>query len=200
VSIVRDRSSSSDHRDGGQAAIDIRDLIKEPRGRARKRSPFPTRQTLSARRTGWSTANRRSAGLRKWPLFGLQKPIGVPDRGPADRRAKLRHRGYTSVICQTYWCNLVLPKYKSWSGHDQPWRLQRNKLRLLGMSEYAERFKLIWPFWIDQYLKDLGVLLGHRLKIWRNARSRQPFGCCCGTLGTRCDRANPDARSALGSA
>jgi hypothetical protein len=49
-------------------------------------------------------------------------------------------------------------------------------LKKLGMSEYAERFgendidMTVLPDLTDQHLKDLGVSLGHRLKMLRAIR------------------------------
>jgi SAM domain (Sterile alpha motif) len=49
-------------------------------------------------------------------------------------------------------------------------------LKKLGMSEYAERFAendidmAVLPDLTDQHLKDLGVSLGHRLKMLRAIR------------------------------
>ena len=51
-------------------------------------------------------------------------------------------------------------------------------LASLGMSEYADRFAkndidiTVLPELTDQHLKDLGVSLGHRLRILRAIRER----------------------------
>jgi membrane fusion protein, multidrug efflux system len=55
------------------------------------------------------------------PFVRSSKPIVAPDRAPADQTARQRNRGYTSVICQTYWFKLVLPKSKPRSGDGDPW-------------------------------------------------------------------------------
>ena len=58
-------------------------------------------------------------------------------------------------------------------------------LKKLGMSEYAERFAendidmAVLPDLTDQHLKDLGVSLGHRLKMLRAIRDLSGGHWCC---------------------
>src|SRR6516162_7777463 len=108
---------------------------------------------------------------------GAAIPILLP-RVPPETMAKVAVRG---VVSRIEWYRLavavvensVMPRRDRW------WAAMQqiaDWLKELGMSEYAEKFAendidvAILPDLTDQHLKDLGVSLGHRLKMLRAIR------------------------------
>jgi hypothetical protein len=99
----------------------------------------------------------RSAGLRKWPFVRSSNA----ETGPP-RTGEQRNRGYTSVICQTYWCKLVLPKSKPRSAYDQPWWPQcaesfaKNDIDMAGFPRLdRSTSQRSWPL-LGYAMRDLG--------------------------------------------